>query len=184
MANQKFKDTLLSVLKADERLWQDGEFNQTRLFDLADKHDAILLKLLIDNEELKEKFFVKVNDIFIFKGQDFKFFLDENKLDNSYTQFENIIGLKVGNKMLKDRDEVVLNFPFKDCVLQGGQSRNEGLDIGYEYDEKLGDYTEVEAKRKEVFFNEILAKDEIDRLEAPKVLKNWKRYAKDGVVPV
>lgn len=184
MANQKFKDTLLSVLKADERLWQDGEFNQTRLFDLADKHDAILLKLLIDNEELKEKFFVKVNDIFIFKGQDFKFFLDENKLDNSYTQFENIIGLKVGNKMLKDRDEVVLNFPFTDCVLQGGQSRDEGLDIWYEYDEKLGDYTEVEAKRKEVFFNEILAKDEIDRLEAPKVLKNWKRYTKDGEATV
>jgi len=184
MANQKFKDTLLSVLKADERLWQDGEFNQTRLFDLVDKHDAILLKLLLDNTELKTKFFVEVNGIFIFKSQDFKFFLDENKLDNSYTQFENIIGLKIGNKMLKDRDEVVLNFPFKDCVLQGGQSRDEGTDIWYEYDEKSDNYIEVEAKRKEVFFNEILAKDEIDCLEAPKALKNAKRYTKDGEVPV
>lgn len=86
--------------------------------------------------------------------------------------------------MLKDRDEVVLNFPFKDCVLQGGQSKDEGLDIGYEYDEKLDDLVEVEVKRKEVFFNEILAKDEIDRLEAPKALKDWKRYTKDGAVSV
>ncbi len=43
---------------------------------------------------------------------------------------------------------------------------------------------EVEAKRKEVFFNEILAKDEIDRLEAPKALKKAKRYTKDGEVAI
>ena len=35
-------------------------------------------------------------------------------------------------------------------------------------------------KRKEIFFNEILAQDEIDRLFDPKVLTNWKRYTVDG----
>jgi adenine-specific DNA-methyltransferase len=37
---------------------------------------------------------------------------------------------------------VVLSFPFKDCVLEGGQSKDD-------------------EKRKEIFFNEVLAKDEI-----------------------
>jgi adenine-specific DNA-methyltransferase len=36
---------------------------------------------------------------------------------------------------------VVLSFPFKDCVLEGGQSKDD-------------------EKRKEIFFNEVLAKDE------------------------
>ncbi len=35
-------------------------------------------------------------------------------------------------------------------------------------------------KRKEIFYNEILAQDEIARLFAPKVLTNWKRYTVDG----
>ncbi|MFZ4461699.1 MAG: hypothetical protein ACOYN2_04150 [Patescibacteria group bacterium] len=43
MSHQDFKNQLLELLKADERLWQDGEFNQTRLFDFVDKHDAVLL---------------------------------------------------------------------------------------------------------------------------------------------
>ena len=34
-------------------------------------------------------------------------------------------------------------------------------------------------KRKEIFFNQILAKDEIDRLFDEKALVNWKRFRKD-----
>lgn len=95
MSNQNFKKSLLEILKTDERLWVEGVFNQTRLFDLVDKHDALVLNLIFQNEELKVKFFVKIQEVYIFKAQDFKFFLDENKLDNSYTQYENTIGLKV-----------------------------------------------------------------------------------------
>ena len=54
-----------------------------------------------------------------------------------------------------------LVWPYKDCVLEGGQ-------------------TKEEEKRKEIFFNEILAQDEIDRLFDPKVLTSWKRYTVDG----
>jgi adenine-specific DNA-methyltransferase len=46
---------------------------------------------------------------------------------------------------MKQINEVVVSFPFKDCVLEGGQSKD---------DEKC----------KEIFFNEVLAKDEINRL--------------------
>jgi adenine-specific DNA-methyltransferase len=50
---------------------------------------------------------------------------------------------------------VVLSFPFKDCVLEGGQSKD---------DEKC----------KEIFFNEVLAKDEINRLLNKKVITSAK----------
>ena len=51
-------------------------------------------------------------------------------------------------------------WPFKDCILEGGQSREED-------------------KREEIFFNEILAQDEITQLLEPKVLTNAKRIDKD-----
>ncbi|HNY45022.1 MAG TPA: site-specific DNA-methyltransferase, partial [Bacteroidales bacterium] len=55
--------------------------------------------------------------------------------------------------------------PFKDCILEGGQSREED-------------------KREEIFFNEILAQDEITQLFEPKVLTNAKRIDKDGEKPL
>jgi adenine-specific DNA-methyltransferase len=64
---------------------------------------------------------------------------------DSYTKFVNKVGLTISNKHIKEINEMVLFFPFKDCVLEGGQSKDD-------------------EKRKEIFFNEVLAKDEINRL--------------------
>ena len=69
--------------------------------------------------------------------------------------------MNIEDKFLPERGEVSLVWPYKDCVLEGGQTREED-------------------KRKELFFNEILAQDEIDRLFDPKVLTGWKRYTVDG----
>jgi adenine-specific DNA-methyltransferase len=60
---------------------------------------------------------------------------------------------------------VALVWPFKDCVLEGGQSREED-------------------KREEIFFNEVLAQDEITQILEPKVLTNTKRIDKDGEKPL
>jgi adenine-specific DNA-methyltransferase len=62
---------------------------------------------------------------------------------------------------MKQINEVVVSFPFKDCVLEGGQSKD---------DEKC----------KEIFFNEVLAKDEINRLLDKKVITNARKYTQDG----
>jgi adenine-specific DNA-methyltransferase len=43
-----------------------------------------------------------------------------------------------------------------------------------------GGMTKEDQKRNEIFFNEVLAKDEIDRLEDPKAFVNWKRYTAKG----
>lgn len=75
-------------------------------------------------------------------------------MDKSYTKFANKIGLSVNNELLRIDSQVVLNFPYKDCVLKGGQSKDE-------------------ERSKEIFFNEILAHDEIDVLFVPKVLHKF-----------
>jgi len=178
----KFKDVLLELLKTDNRLLDsEGELMGNKIQDLADKTDEKLIELLLDNSETREKFFLKIKNVFVFKTSDFKFYLDENKIDNSYTQYENRIGLTSKGKFLKDSNDIVLDFPYKDCVLEGGQSTEEGTDTYFEWDEKDQHYTEKQAKRKEIFFNSVLAKDEIDRLLEPKAFTNTKRYTVNGI---
>lgn len=82
----------------------------------------------------------------------------------------------MGDIPLIDWSEVVLNFPFKDCILEGGQRKEDGLDTYFEYDEKEQRYTEKKSKHREVFYNEVLARDEIDSLFSPKAFCNAKRY--------
>jgi adenine-specific DNA-methyltransferase len=60
---------------------------------------------------------------------------------------------------------VELVFPHKDCVLEGGQ-------------------TKEDQKRQEIFFNEVLAQDEITQLLEPKVLTGGKRYDSEGEHPL
>jgi adenine-specific DNA-methyltransferase len=186
------KDILYEILKKDIRLWDKEQLNQTLLSDLVDKIDETIIELLLERQETREKFFVKIKDVYVFKSNDFKFFTEENKINNSYTQYKNRIGLSDGKEFLKNRSEVVLDFPFKDCVLEGGQTTEEGIDTYFEYEEiktrivngekttESAGYKEKYSKRQEIFFNQILARDEIDRLFDEKALVNWKRYTKDG----
>jgi len=176
------KQLLEKILKQNESFLdsETKEINYNKVKDLSDKADEKLISLLLENDEVKSKFFTKIRDICIFKTNDFKFFLDENKINNSYTQYANQIGLYDGKEMVKDSSDVVLNFPFKDCVLEGGQSTEEGTDTYFEYSVKDKQYEKKESKRNEIFFNQVLAQDEIDRLFDKKALVNWKRYTKDS----
>lgn len=182
MSINNLKNTVFKILKADDRIWnkEKNELNQTLLIDFLDKIDEKIIGILLDNEEVRGKFFVKIKDIFVFKTNDFKFFLEENKISNSYTKYKNQIGLTDGKRFLKDSGDVVLDFPFKDCVLEGGQSTEEGIDTYFEYSDKVKKYEEKTAKRKEIFFNSVLAQDEIDRLFDEKALAAFKRFNKDG----
>ncbi|MBL7051452.1 hypothetical protein ISS04_04830 [Candidatus Woesearchaeota archaeon] len=182
MEQAKLKQLIIKVLKADDRLWNEEktELNQTLLLDLVENTDEKVIDLLLQEKDSREKFFVKIKDVYVFKTNDFRFFMEENKVDNSYTAYKNRIGLTDGKKFLKDTNDVVLDFPYKDCVLEGGQSTEEGTDTYFEYSEKAEQYEEKQGKRKEIFFNSVLAHDEIDRLFDHKALTNWKRFTKDG----
>lgn len=174
-----FKSKLFELLKRDSRLWNEetSEFNETLLKDLVDKLDENILELLFENRETKEQFFVKIKDAYVLKQNELKFFIDENKLDNSFTQLANKIGLTIDDK--KD-ERVVLNWPFKDCVLEGGMTKEDAVDVYYKFDKKTGEWKQETAKRKEIFFNEIIARDEIDRLEDPKAFYKWRRFTAEN----
>ena len=147
--------------------------------DYADNGNIKLLEPLLKNAQTKKAFFSPVLDSFIFNTAKFKEFLEYSSACNSYSKYlGKKIGLYMGDSSLLDRNEVVLNFPFKDCVLEGGQRKEDGLDTYYEYDDKKSEYTEKQSKRREVFYNEVLAQDEIDSLFSPKAFCNTKRYEK------
>lgn len=116
-------------------------------------NDKELLGFLQTQEKAKQ-FFTHIDETLIFNKDDFLTFLKIHILDSSYTRFSNKIGLLSGGKLLKSSEEVVLNFPFKDGVLKGSQCKDD-------------------KKSKEIFFNEILGKDEIDVLFSPKALQNF-----------
>ncbi len=162
----KLYTTLEQQLKKEPNFVTDnGELKKWVVLNKAQNFDEELIGLLLDNADLKEKFFVKVKGTLVFNQNLFVQFLEQkNYLNDSYTQYKNKVGLTIDGKFLKQRNEVALVWPFKDCILEGGQSREED-------------------KREEIFFNEILAQDEITQLLEPKVLTNAKRIDKDGEKP-
>lgn len=171
MAEQTIKEgeskmTLLEELKLllekDERLVSEGKLLKNRIVELALKLDKDLIKLLLSNGRIKEHFFKDVDGILVFDKEKFMKFVDNKEfLPDSYTAFKNKIGLTADKNYIAKSKEVVLSWPYKDCILEGGQE-------------------ESEEKRKEIFHNEILAPDEIDRLLDPKVFTNFKRIDAKG----
>lgn len=83
--------------------------------------------------------------------------------DTSYTKYENRVGLTSNGKFIKNNQDVVLDFPFKDCVLTASMTKEDSKN-GYD----------------DAFLNEVIEKDEIDRLFDKKILNNAKRYDVNG----
>ncbi len=153
-----FNSKLIDLLKTDPRFVDDeGELVLAAVQDRAWKIDRDLVKLLLSDKEIKAKFFEEIEGHWIFNLNIFIDYISQkNFLDNSYTRFRNRIGLTVGDKYLRERGDVALVWAYKDTVLEGGQ-------------------TNEEEKRKEVFFNEVLAQDEISRLlrdQSPKRIRD------------
>lgn len=162
-----FSTKVINVLKTDPRFVdEDGELVSAAVQDQAWKLDHDLVKLLLSDKEIKAKFFDEIAGHWVFNVTKFVDYISQkNFLDNSYTRFRNRIGLTIGGKYLRERGEVALAWPYKDCVLEGGQTKDE-------------------EKRQEIFFNEVLAEDEIHRLLAPKVLTSFTRCTAKGQQPV
>ena len=163
----KLYETLEKQLKKEPNYVTDnGELKKWVVINKAQNYDAELISLLLDDKELKAKFFLDIKNVLVFNQSLFVQFLEQkNYLNDSYTSFKNKVGLNIDGKYLKQRNEVALVWPFKDCVLEGGQSREED-------------------KREEIFFNETLAQDEITQLLEPKVFTKAKRITEKGEKPL
>ena len=163
MPKQNFNEKLIALLKKNPDFTDEsGELLTAAVKDHAWKLDHNLIRLLLSDPEIKSTFFDEIQGHWVFNYNTFiNYITTKNFLANSYTQFRNKIGLNIDGKYLRERGEVSLVWPYKDCILEGGQTK------------------EAE-KRKEIFFNEILAQDEINRMFDPKVLTNWKRHTTEG----
>lgn len=158
------KAELSNLLMNVEEFVVNGALNKNKLSELARKYDAKLLNLLMKEENIKNHFFTTLEDgVLVFKKDVFLQFLNNKEfLPDSYTAYKTKIGLGTDNgDYLSENNDIVLNFPYKDCILEGGQ-------------------TKEDTKRQEVFFNKTLAPNEINRLLDNKVLTNFKRYDRDG----
>ena len=161
----KFYDAVIDVLKEDERFFSEsGDLLRNAVVEASNKMDAKLIKELYKNAVTREKFFTDADGIAVFDKTGFGWVINNREfLPDSYTRYKNKIGL-VNNKgeYISNSNDVELVFPYKDCILEGGQTKDD-------------------QKRNEIFYNETLAPDEVDRLLYPKVLTNAKRYTDDGV---
>jgi len=160
---QNLMNDLLKLLKKDERLVsQDNVLLKNQTQELAHKNDPELIRLLLSDKAIKQHFFFEIEKALIFDKEKFvRFVSNKQFLPDSYTSFKNKIGLTSGDEYLSEGKEVVLAWPYKDCVLEGGM-------------------TKEDQKRDEVFYNETLAPDDINRLLDPKVFTNFKRIDKKG----
>ncbi|EGR3140619.1 site-specific DNA-methyltransferase [Vibrio parahaemolyticus] len=153
---------LTNALQADDRLVIDGKLAKNKIVELALNLDPELLKLLLADEQLKKHFFKDIDGVLIFDKVAFQRFVNNKSfLPDSYTEFKNKIGLSDNSHYLAESNDIVLAWPYKDCVLEGGQ-------------------TKEDQKRNEIFWNETLAPEQVDTLLAPKALTNFKKFDSNG----
>ncbi len=163
---QNLMNDLTKLFQKDERIFADGKPLKNKLTELAFKLDQSLIELLLSDDKAKEHFFIektaKKEKVLIFDKDKFIAFVNNKEfLPDSFTSFKNKIGLMTNGDYLKEKDDIVLAWAYKDCVLEGGQDKED-------------------QKRDEIFYNETLSPDEIDRLFEPKVLTNFKKYDSKG----
>jgi len=163
---QNLQTDLIELLKNEDNLVVDNQLNKNKIIEAALKVEPFLIRLLIMNETFKRHFFQEVENVLVFDKIKFQRFVNNKSfLPDSYTAFKNKIGLAVNDdttdNFIKTKNDVVLVWPHKDCVLEGGQ-------------------TKEDQKRNEIFWNETLAPDSVDRLLDAKAFTNFKKYDKDG----
>ncbi len=136
-----------------------NHFTKERLETLILQNDEELLTFMLEDKnanDYKNAFFKTIANSLVFNQKALLECLTK-ELENSFTRFENKIGLYSQGRPIKSSELVVLNFPFKDNVLLGNAKDNS-------------------TKSKELFYHEILHKKEIDMLLKKKALCRFEMH--------
>src|SRR5699024_2061782 len=162
MAETALLQQIRQVIEEFPEYWEDSTLLKSKLIDDIRSYEESIIKALLANQLIKDTYSLKLDNVTIFKVEDFISMLRyKNYWEDSYTKYSNEIGLTSEGRYLKYNSDVVLDFPHKDGVLEGGMTKE---DVG----------------KKEIYYHKVLAKEEIDTLLMPKVLSNIKKYDKDG----
>ncbi|MCQ2855150.1 site-specific DNA-methyltransferase [Helicobacter pylori] len=139
-----------------------NHFTKERLVTLILTADEKLLIFMLEHEnanDYKNAFFKTIANSLVFNEKALLECLEIKELEKSFTRFKNKIGLYSQGGLIKSSELVVLNFPFKDNVLLGNAKDNN-------------------TKSNELFYHEILHKNEIDTLLSPKALCRFEMHGK------
>ncbi len=155
-------EQIKTIFKDTDFTSSEGEFLTGKIFEAIEKLDKNFITILLQNEVTKSHFFDVIEKAYVLnQNKLYDFFNAKEYFDSSYTSYSNKIGLIKKDSFIKKCDDVVLAFPYKDCVIEGGMSNEE-------------------ASKKEIFYNAIISKEEIDRLFEPKVLTNISKFDTNG----
>lgn len=148
---------LLENLAACLASLEDKNTNIAEVINRLQSNDAELIAALYKNEAIRDQYFITVDEISVCQchllTQDLQ---SKSYGQDQYTGFNNKIRLSQQHV-----DDVVLDFPYKDNVLVGAQTKE----------------TQSTPDR---FLHKRIHADEIDLLLEPKAFTNWKRYTVDG----
>ncbi len=158
------------VLLSFPEYWEEDTLLKSRVIedireyrtDYIREYRTDLIEALFKDEKIKDAYSIQIGVGLVFKTDEFVSMLRfKSYWENSYTRFSNEVGLTSEGKYLKYDSDVVIEFPHKDCVLEGGMTKE---DVG----------------KSEVYYHNILAREEIDVMLSPKVLTNIKKYDEQG----
>lgn len=152
-------EVVQEVLSSNNKyLSEDNQLLKAKVYTDVMTMDKGLLTLLLSNKRIEREFFTRVKDTLVFDKQKFAWLIESKEfLPDSYTRYSNKIGLSSDGNFISQKNDVVLDFPYKDCFLKGGQDKEE-------------------QKREEIFYHETIASDEVTRMLEPKIFTNAKRY--------
>lgn len=159
----KLLSEIKRVLKQFPEYWEEDSLLKNKVIEDLRNYKRDLIEELLSNEQIKSTYSLEFKGGKIFKIDEFISMLRyRNYWENSYTRYSNEIGLTSDDKYFKYNTDVVLDFPHKDCVLEGGM-------------------TKEDTAKNEIYYHKVLAKEEIDIMLSPKVLTNIKKYDENGV---
>src|SRR5699024_10798561 len=142
MNNRNQVDTELlvqikEVLSSFPEYWEQDTLLRNRVAEDIRSYKKDVIEALLSNELIKD-----IYSVIVFKVEDFISMLRyKNYWENSYTKYSNEIGLTSEGRYLKYNTDVVLDFPHKDGVLEGGMAKE---DVG----------------QNEIYYHNVLAKEE------------------------
>ncbi|EGQ0317401.1 site-specific DNA-methyltransferase [Staphylococcus pseudintermedius] len=160
----KLLDEISEILNDIERYWINGKLAKQTVIEDLRNNDSRLISKLLENRSVNEVYVQDIDGYKIFDKEALISVLRyKNYWQDSYTMYTNKIGLASEGKYLNYSTDVVLDFPFKDCILKGGMTKEDSV-----------------VKNDEKFYNQIIAKEEIDTLLSPKALRNIQKYDEFG----
>jgi len=158
----KLQQEINNVLKMFPEYWNENTLLKNKLIEDVRAYNKNLIESLLSNELIRNTYSLQLSSGLVFKVEDFISMLRfKNYWDNSYTKYTNEVGLTSEGKYLKYNSDVVMDFPHKDSVLEAGMKKE---DVG----------------KKEIYYHNVIAKEEIDVLLDKKVLTNAKKFDKNG----